>query len=326
LRRDILFDLELKKPIILEQHEAVFNRLSPQHDKKTIVEEKMKSLSAGYRGEKTLKYFLSLLPPKQYHIFQGLRLPIGESFFQMDVFLFSSKNGFIIEGKNFSGDILIDKHQLTQTLNETVKIYSNPLDQVNRHKLLLQSFLDKYQIPLIPIENLVSFTNSSAKLQITQGYNEAQKRICKADNLLMKMVEHSKGYRQECIDQKTITKMKKLILNNHTPLRIDILQKYEIGNKDIITGVRCPVCLYLPLIYKGRIWECPSCKIKSKDAHLKDIKEYFLIYKPTITNTELREFLHLPSQRAGTYLLTFLDFPATGSNKGRIYHQPKDFL
>ncbi|WP_413302798.1 nuclease-related domain-containing protein [Bacillus sp. 1P10SD] len=321
-----MFELDLVKPIILQQHEAILNRLSENLVIRSEIEEKRIILSSGYRGEKTLKYYLSLLPPKQYHIFQGLRLPIGDTFFQMDAVLFSTKLGFIIEGKNFSGDILIEKHQLTQTFNETVKIYSNPLDQVNRHKILLNNFFDKHQIPLTPIENLVSFTNQSASLQITQGYNEAQKRICKADNLLMKIIEHSKGYKQDCIDQKTISRMKKLLLNKHTPLRIDIIQTYGINKNNIITGVRCPICLFTPMDYKGRHWECPSCKILSKDAHLKDIKEYFLIFGPTITNLELREFLHLPSTRAATYLFSFLHFPYIGTTKGRIYHQPKDFL
>ncbi len=165
-------------------------RLSEFHVKRSEIEGQMRSLSSGYRGEKTLNYFLSLLPSKKYHIFQGIRLPIGKSYFQMDAILFSNKSGLIVEGKNYSGEILLDKLQLTRTFKEEMTIYSNPVAQVNRHKILLKYLFEKYQLPLIPIGNLVCFTNKTSSIKITPGYHEAEKKICKADNLLMKIDEH----------------------------------------------------------------------------------------------------------------------------------------
>lgn len=141
----------------------------------------------------------------------------------------------------------------------------------------------------------------------------------------MKIEELEKFNKKDILDAKMCAKIKRLLLSKHTPLRFDILQKYGIDKNKIHNGVQCPSCSFIPMQYRGRTWECAACYHHSKDAHLKAIQDYFLIYKPTITNTELREFLFLPSPRAATYLLSFLDFPSTGTNKGRVYHQPQSF-
>jgi hypothetical protein len=318
-----LFEKDLSKSLILQQHEALERRLAKNHPKRPEVEEKLGSFQAGYRGEKTLNYFLSLLPPKKYHIFHDIRLPNGPTFFQIDAILISGKMGYIIDNKNYGGTLVLDKHQLTQDLNNNSKIYQNPISQTHRHIILLKDFFDQNHITTIPLENLVCFSNSYSIVKIAAGYNEAEKRVTKADNILRKIAEFEKYYKQELLTPKDIGKMKRVLLSKHTPNRIDIFKTYNLGQRDIITGVQCPVCLHIPMLYKGRYWECPICEIISKDAHLPAINDYFLLIKPWFTNSELRIFLQLPSPRAAAYLISFLDLPTTGTNKGRIYHQPR---
>lgn len=60
----------------------------------------------------------------------------------------------------------------------------------------------------------------------------------------------------------------------------------------------------------------------SKDAHIHALHDYFLMISPQITNLELRDFLQIANSRSATYILSTLDFPFSGSTKGRIYHQP----
>ncbi|EKN65425.1 NERD domain-containing protein [Neobacillus bataviensis LMG 21833] len=172
-----MFDLELNRPIALEQAEAAQRRLPIFHEMRHDIEIKVRNFASGYQGEKKLRYFLGLIPEKRYHIFHGLRLPAENSFFQMDAHLLSAKLIILIESKNYSGKISIGKLQLTQEINNSTAIYDNPIVQVNRHKLLLQYFFKKYQIPPIPIETLVVFTKSSAEINIAPGYAEAEKKI-----------------------------------------------------------------------------------------------------------------------------------------------------
>ena len=321
-----LFDLPLIKPITLKQAEAAQRRLPSNHLMMAEVELKIRKLASGYKGEKTLHYFLRLLPEKNYHIFHGLRLPARDSFFQMDAHLLSPKLIILLESKNYSGTLTIEKQQLTQEINNTKVVYDNPISQVNRHKILLQYFFLKYQIPPIPIETVVVFTNSSSEIKIANGYHEAEKKICKAFNLLKKIDEIEKYYPKDKVDQKTIGKIKRLLLSKHTPFRSDFLKTLGIDRTDILPGVRCSDCWFIPMNYKKNKWICPVCQKISKEGSLEAINDYFLLINTSITNSELREFLQLPTRRASSYQLELLNLPSTGTKKGRVYHQPKDFL
>lgn len=221
----------------------------------------MKKLRVGFQGEKTANYFLSLLPPKKYHIFQIIRLPIGKNYFQVDFYLLSAKMGFIIEVKNFSDKLFFEKHQLTRTFNENDEpdIFQNPLTQTRRHKILLNYFFEKYQLSIVPIEYLVCISNQSSIIKISQGYTDAENRVCRAENLLVKIGEFGRCYKKDIIDQKTIGKIKRLILSKNTPLKIDMMNTYSLNSNVIIPGVECPNCHYKPMQYKGRKWGCPIC-------------------------------------------------------------------
>lgn len=320
-----MFEKDLTKPIILEQHEALLRRLPENYIKKEEIQRKRDILNAGYKGEQKINYFLSLLPTKRYHIFHDIRLPIGKSFFQIDTILLSPTTNFLIEGKNLAGTLLFEKNQLIQGIKEETNTYSNPLAQVNRHKILLRYWFEKYGLPTVPFEHFVCISNSAATIKIPPGYTEAEKRVVKAENLLKKMDEYEKYYKKAVIDDKSINKMKKLFLNKHTPNRVELLAKYEIEQSNIITGVQCPKCLHIGMEYERGHWKCPICRETSKDAHISAIHDYFMIVKPTLNHAELRNFLHLPTARATTYQLSLLHISATGKTKDKIYHQPSDY-
>ncbi|MGJ7911731.1 nuclease-related domain-containing protein [Neobacillus sp. LXY-1] len=317
-----MFVKNLTKPIILAQHEVLLPRLKENHPKRTEVEDNLRSLSAGYYGEMKINYFLNLLPPKKYLIFQDIRLPVNDSHFQIDSYLFSPKTSLFIEGKNYSGTLFFEKHQLTQTIDSAEKIYENPLTQVNRQKLLLQNWFEPHQIPKIPMEHLVCVSNKSSVIKIAQGYIEAEKRVCKAENLLMKISEFGDVYKKDVLDPKTISKMKRLIIQHHVPNKIDVLDRYSINSNDITPGVQCPDCSFIPMQYHFGKWICQSCGLISKTAHIAAIEVFYLLIKPYFTNAEIKEFLRLPSSRIATYQLAPLNLIPSGKNKGRVYHQP----
>lgn len=170
------------------------------------------------------------------------------------------------------------------------------------------------------------FSLSSTEIKIAQGYHEAEKKICKACNLLKKIEELEKYYNKDRVDQKTIGKIKRLLLSKHTPYRSDFLGSLGINKSDILPGVCCSNCLYMPMDYKKNKWICPVCLKISKEGSSEAINDFFLLINTTITNSELREFLQLPTRRASSYQLELLNLPSTGTKKGRVYHQPKDFL
>jgi hypothetical protein len=287
-----------------------------------IIKAKIKALKSGYNGEKVINYHLSQIPSQKYLIFHDLRLPLGNSFFQIDALLLSPKFILIIDGKNHSGKLTIEKNQMIQEYLDTREVYENPVSQVNRHKILLKYLLTQYQIPSIPIESLVVITKTSTEVKIFQGYKEAEEKICKASDLLKKIEDIERSFTKKSIDQKTIEKVRELFLTKHTPKSSNVLQMFGIHESEILTGVHCPRCPFLPINYSRNNWICPSCHFVSRDAHLKALNDYFLIINTSITNPEIRRFLHLPSPRVATNILSQLNFPYKGVKRGRVYLQP----
>ncbi|WP_284037319.1 hypothetical protein [Neobacillus sp. 114] len=53
-----MFELELYKPIPLEQTEALIRRITQNHPKKPKIETEIRNLNSGYHGEKNFAIFL----------------------------------------------------------------------------------------------------------------------------------------------------------------------------------------------------------------------------------------------------------------------------
>jgi hypothetical protein len=317
-----LFDKNLTKPIPLLQAEVLKGRLRSDHEKMPEIKNKIKILKSGYNGEKEINYQLGQIPQHKYHIFHDLRLPIGQTFFQIDVLLLSPTILINLDGKNHSGKITIEKNQMIQETADNREIYENPISQTNRHKILLKNWLEAKTLPPIFMDNLVVFTRSSSEIIITPGYKEAENKICKSHDLIKKIEELEGYYKKIWMSEQDILKVSNLLLRDHTPKRVDILKFFQIRESDIIIGVQCPECLFAPMDYNGNKWMCPACQIISKDAHIRAIYDYFLIFKPWFTNAEIRMFLNLSSPRAAGYILSFLNFTRSGRTSDSIYHQP----
>jgi hypothetical protein len=314
-----LFDKDITVPELLLKAEALEGRLPESHDKMQEIKSKIRILKSGYNGEKTIYYHLSQIPQHRYHIFHDIRLPIGDAFFQIDYILLSPKSVILLDGKNHSGKLYLDQNQMIQEYNGSREIYESPISQAERHKILLRYWFDKFQIPSLPIESLVVISKTSTEVIFSPEYRLAMDKVCKANDLLRKIEVYEQKNNKKRINQETMEKLSMLFLKEHSPLKQDILHMFQIITSEIITGVQCPNCSWIPMISIRNTWLCEKCHFISKDAHIKAINDYLLLINPTITNPELRNFLHLPSSRATTYLLSLLNFPYSGTNRGRIY-------
>jgi hypothetical protein len=320
-----LVDKELTPPTILLQAEALERRVAETHIRMPDIKSKIRILRSGYNGEKTLKYYLEQIPKQKYHIFYGLRLPIGNTFFQIDALLLSNNLILIIDAKNHSGSLQFDKNQLIHESAGSRVVYENPVAQVNRHKMSLKYFFDQYKIPLIPIDNLVTVCKPSTEIIISPGYKEAEHKVIKAYDLLTRINELEERYIDKKINQKIMNQVIKLLLTNHTPQNINIQNLFKISEDELIPGVQCPRCLYIPMDYKRSRWTCPVCLLLSKDAYLNGINDYFLLIKPSFYIPELRKFLLMPTSRTTRTNLPKLNLLYTGAKRGRTYHQPHPF-
>jgi hypothetical protein len=244
-----LFAKNLTKPILLLQVEALERRLSASHECMPEIKKKIIILKSGYNGEKELNYQLGQIPYHKYQIFHDIRLPIGDSFFQMDALLLSPKILINLENKNHAGKITIEKNQMIQEAFDKREIFENPISQANRHKILLKDWIGDNNYQPIKMDHLVVFSRSSSEIIIPSGYKDAEHKICKTHNLLEKIEEIEAYFNKDWLSEHEVLKLRSLLLKSHTPNRGDILKMFNIPESDIIPGVQCPQCLFSPMIY-----------------------------------------------------------------------------
>jgi Nuclease-related domain len=322
-----LFTKEREIPIKIQQNEALLRNLNRNHLKIPLIEQDLKKRRAGYNGEKSVDYHLSFLDDKKYMIFNDLRLPLTPHHFQIDSLLFTSFYTLILEIKNISGTLTIDSefNQLTRNYNGIETGFSDPITQANRQKLFLQRFFYEHNLVLPPVEFLVVISNPSTILKMAPGQRllTPYNKIIHSQNLISVISKLNSVYTEMKATKKDLRKIKKVLVNKHEVSLTSGLRTFGIEEGEIINGVKCEGCSAVMSRNFG-CWHCPGCNFSSKTAHVRAIEDYFLLFKPFITNRELRSFLNISSPRTTTVLLNSLNLKVTGSSKGTTYH--KEFL
>lgn len=315
-------DYDISRTIL--KCEALLRRINPNHPTRPDVTEKLRTKKAGEKGERSLEFHLSMLSDSRYHIFNGLRLKLGKYFFQIDTFILSPSFGFSLESKNRSGEITYKKdfNQVFCKKNGVEERIKNPILQARLQINKLQKWLKEHNCPDVPLQYFVVNTNEKTIIRLESRDDRIVHHLCNSECLMDKIEQLAGYYKTDKLSDKDIKKIKRLLLTNHTPEDPDILQMFHITPMDVLTGVQCPECFFLAMVYKNGIWCCPKCEAKSKTAHIQAIHDYFLLIKPTITNSELRAFLHLNSIHVARKILKSMNLPYTGKFKDRVYHQP----
>jgi hypothetical protein len=303
-------------PIKILILEALLRRLPKNHVKRPQIMEELSRRWSGYSGEKSLDFYLRNLDEKNYLILHDLNLPDGKYNCQIDTLLLIPKFALIIEIKNMTGKLVFDtdNDQFFQ-INDAKEIgYTNPIAQAQRH----QAYLKKL-FPTLSVDYLIVFTNPHSILSFTGRNTKIKEKVCKSHSFLKK-VEVLENKHQQIVPLKELRKISRTLIKMNTPPTNYILEKYGIKKTELLTGIHCPECFFLPLIRKNRQWFCPSCQTFSRDAHIDTLQDYFLLIDSKITNEKFREFAnwHFSPQTANR-LLQLANLKSFGANKGRIY-------
>ena len=310
----------LNSPIKLQMEEALLRRLPLDHKKRPQIEQSFKKNRAGFRGEQNLAYYLEFLPNNDYHILYDLRLCFDNKVVQLDTLILHPQFSIIIESKNIYGHLFFDQHsrQLIRTYEGEEEGFPNPLTQAKRQKSRLEEWLKLHHFKPFPIEFLVSVGTPGTVLKTNPNMKHIFQKVLHAEHIPDKIVELQQEQPSNKLTPYYLQKMTNLLLEHHTPAKPNLLQWYEIKATELLTGVQCPKCSLFAMdrIHGG--WLCPHCKHTSNTAHQQAIRDY-LLFHPTITNQECRQFLHLSSRCAAKRLLQGMQLPFTGAGKGRVY-------
>lgn len=320
----------IKKQLVIPPRivtlEALLRRITKNHQKRQDIQEELAKSYAGYKGELSLDYYFNLLPSQDVCILHNLRLPNTNSihFFQIDILMLTPFFLLIIEVKNISGTLTFDPvfDQVIWTTPEKEIALPDPVRQVKNQRYQLIEWLKFKKLPQLPVETIVTLTNPNTIIKILTDKEDYIQKIIRSPKLISKIELLKKRYTKELVSIKEMNKMTNLLIKRHTPAKPDLLERYNIDKRDILTGVYCDKCSSLKVKYDWGNWMCECCSFKNKEGHINALKDFALLFQPTITNQQFRQFLHLPNSDSAYYLLQSMNLKHSGGFKNRKYYLP----
>ncbi|MBH0163252.1 nuclease-related domain-containing protein [Fictibacillus sp. 26RED30] len=310
------------KSIRIRKLEVMQRRVIKLHPKYLTMEDELSGRLAGHFGEQSNDYFLK--PFRDFSVMHDLRLTAHESYFQIDTLLLSPRYLLNLEVKYITGTLVFDH------LNQVIRVkddgseeaFRNPIFQVKRQQSHLIEWMIKNRIPPIPVRSLVVMSNPRTIIKAPPSNKDVLHYITHSPYLQEKIKMIDKMYTDEKLTIKEVTKLSKLIVRHHCPENPDLLKRYGIEEKDIIKGVYCTECFYLPVVRQYGKWHCSRCNFQSEDLHLATLEDFALLFGPTITNKQFCDFLQVPSRHVAKRILRTLDLSYTGTYKNRKYLLP----
>ncbi|MGP4078718.1 nuclease-related domain-containing protein [Pseudalkalibacillus sp. R45] len=306
-----------------EKLEAMERRTPFTHPARLKVESWVDISRSGEWGERRLDYYISFFHKNNYLIFEGLRLSSGTYHFQIDTLLVYRKFILIFEVKNLTETLIFDTdfNQLIQQFKDREVIHKDPIQQVNLQHFQLSEWLKHNHFPKnIPILSFVVIVNDNARIVPKNNHDLLVKKVIRNTKIRDVLNDLHATYDKDILSQKNLHTLKHLFLKLHTPNNPDLLSKLNIKKEELITGVQCPSCSRFPMRRHYGKWHCLECSVISKDAYIQALRDYFLLFYPTITNRQLRKFLHVSSDSIAKKIAHSLNLTHTGTTKNRIYH------
>lgn len=277
----------------LLQYEALVPRLKKSHPHYQKLKQQLGQDLSGYLGEKNVRYYFEFIQMKKgYHI-TGLRFKGSTFYTQIDHLIATLTAIFIIEAKNRKGYISQNKHgQYLQQYNQTTVAFDNPRIQVEIQKRQLSYVLKKHGFPTIPIIPLVAFSHNT--VQLDQSITSPDVMI--AQDVPFYINDSLSAQHQASFNNYELNQSNKLLTKLHEPLQTNIIEEYQINKADLIPGVICPTCKKTFTQRKFATWTCPICQKSDPLAHIQALREYALLFKPTINNSQARWWLNITNK------------------------------
>ncbi|MCM3116262.1 NERD domain-containing protein [Neobacillus sp. MER 74] len=302
--------------LTLEGLIAAQQRLAVDHSLQSVLAAKRGSVEAGIGGEERVADVFRKHPfSDEHHIFHDLS-PAWREHFQMDSFVLTPWFGTVLEVKNIGGVLEFkDKPpQLIRTKEDGHQDgYESPVVQLERNRELISDWLWGRNID-IPIFGAVVLAYPK---QIVAAPPKNTNILFPSliPSFLKSIPQHGNK-----LDHETFNWLSAELLKSHRPfIPKPICETYGIPFGDFQPGVRCVTCGRFGMIKQPRTWCCPHCGAVDHIAHQRTLREWFLIFKRTITNRECREFLGVDDIHAAKRILLSMDMQSEGTYRDRYY-------
>ncbi|WP_443138926.1 nuclease-related domain-containing protein [Piscibacillus sp. B03] len=301
----------------------------PQHSNYKKYEKSLYQERSGYFGERALDYPLKKIQFPHF-VTHHTRLEVNHVNFQMDTNLWTPRYNLIIEAKDYTGHISLRDgfNQIVQQKEvagqKVTNVYDDPVLQVEEQKLQLELWLETQGLPVLPIETLVVMTNPRVILNATQN-SIYQEKVIPLSKLSSKLREINQHYNHEHLTLAETRRLASFVASQHQPWKPDVFHRLGLGPGEIRRGVRCPSCRTLPMKWERLRFECSECGLRSADAYIGALKEFFLLYGDQITNRQFRWWTGVESPRTANAMLKRAKLIKVGDNKKTFYRLSYDY-
>lgn len=168
------------------------------------------------------------------------------------------------------------------------------------------------------IKAFIVICNRSAIIKVSNNEEETIGKVFHMDSLI-DVIDKSNKNKAEILSKRKLLNLRDLFLESDNPLIVSASDYFDINPKDIMTGVQCPRCMLITMIRKNRTWKCPNCRYNNRKSHEQALQDFLLLIKPTINNSQCRDFLHLDSPDVCKRILNSSRLNRIGNTKGKQY-------
>ena len=314
LRGDMMIAKNYSASLYTEALHALYKRMPKNHLKFFKIQEEYYQLAAGNIGEEAVMKAIEQLDlPYKFYVFHDVLLE-SETLFQMDILIITQYYALILEVKNIKGEITFTEQQMIRTLaTKKTHAYDNPFLQLEEYEIQLKRLFQANHISL-PVFSAVAFPFSSSIIK---------------DPPRNKTILFRRGIKpyirklqaSPCILSPTqLESLKNLLLKKNIDFHpFPITNHFDIDPNSLRKGVECLQCGLIGMKKVIRNWYCPRCKSSHPYAHESALKDYFLIYKSTISNLECQQFLQLNNKHEATKILNNPRLIKVGQSRSRKY-------
>ncbi len=247
---------------------------SNSETQKNLIIKDLKMLENGYQSEQENAYYLNFEfeDGKRSVLLHDIRLEHNGKTAQFDHILITGIGITILESKSFKGILTINQdNSLTIQYGKETKTYPNPIEQNNRHKKVLNDFInDHFEMSLrlkilggIKIEHKVlihpntTVTNKKLPENFVRSDSFATIRDKEIDTMGTVDIVSTLAT-VLTIDQ--IKEIAKLLMSHHKPIKFDYSMKYRIGSHSSkVIDESADTQNAIQTVF-SEVIQCPRCK------------------------------------------------------------------
>ncbi|AJD92303.1 hypothetical protein JMA_29860 [Jeotgalibacillus malaysiensis] len=312
-----------KLPKTIQTLQSIKNRLPDFHPSKQEVEKELGQCLAGFHGEKSADYYLSLIEPEPL-IICDLRLKYRGMYFQIDTMLIFPQVIITFEVKYIKGTIEIKSHydQTLRTLNGLEEGFPSFRLQAERQGELLSKWLKhncNLKIPIVSyvvMGNLKTIVKAENKEDLL--HTIPMQAIPKTAHQLLSRYQNKK------LSVKKALEIGEKLVSAHEENMINWYKKFGISFNDLKKGFTCPNCTSFNILRKSVKWWCDECGLQGQKIYKYAVEEVFLLLGEGLTNRQFRLLFISTSPQSVKRLLRKMDLQRIGSGSATKYYRRRD--